>query len=154
MATPGWSSLTGCPRWRRCRTRTRWLQVPPAVSVLLRLRRRLSASSGPRSIKASLLVSSTGSHNSQVQVWKCQLNYRGLEPLFSVPLVSVEPGNTDWHEKRRVHVVKPFFFPLSNICLRFLPARVHQQSEVFQLGSVPGGRSWTRAQVNSSRLFP
>lgn len=28
----------------------------------------------------------SGSHNSQVQVWKCQLNYRGLEPLFSVPL--------------------------------------------------------------------
>ncbi|XP_039972304.1 U3 small nucleolar RNA-interacting protein 2 isoform X2 [Xiphias gladius] len=26
------------------------------------------------------------SHNSQVQLWKCGLNYRGLKPLFSVPV--------------------------------------------------------------------
>nr|XP_020453612.1 U3 small nucleolar RNA-interacting protein 2 [Monopterus albus] len=26
------------------------------------------------------------SHNSQVQLWKCGQNYRGLEPLFSVPV--------------------------------------------------------------------
>ncbi|XP_034725083.1 U3 small nucleolar RNA-interacting protein 2 isoform X1 [Etheostoma cragini] len=26
------------------------------------------------------------SHNSQVQVWKCGQNYRGLQPLFSVPV--------------------------------------------------------------------
>lgn len=74
-----------------------------------RLIGRLSAAlSGPRSIKASLLVSSTGSHNSQVQVWKCQLNYRGLEPLFSVPLVSVEPGNAG---------TRSLFFFFSNILL-------------------------------------
>uniref|UniRef100_A0A7N8WUU6 U3 small nucleolar RNA-interacting protein 2 n=1 Tax=Mastacembelus armatus TaxID=205130 RepID=A0A7N8WUU6_9TELE len=28
----------------------------------------------------------SGSHNSQVQLWKCSQNYRGLEPLFSVPV--------------------------------------------------------------------
>ncbi|XP_042337147.1 U3 small nucleolar RNA-interacting protein 2-like isoform X2 [Plectropomus leopardus] len=28
----------------------------------------------------------SGSHNSQVQLWKCGPNYRGLEPLFSVPV--------------------------------------------------------------------
>ncbi|KAA8593377.1 hypothetical protein FQN60_009493 [Etheostoma spectabile] len=28
----------------------------------------------------------SGSHNSQVQVWKCGQNYRGLQPLFSVPV--------------------------------------------------------------------
>uniref|UniRef100_A0A665TQ70 U3 small nucleolar RNA-interacting protein 2 n=1 Tax=Echeneis naucrates TaxID=173247 RepID=A0A665TQ70_ECHNA len=27
-----------------------------------------------------------GSHNSQVQLWKCTQNYRGLEPLFNVPV--------------------------------------------------------------------
>uniref|UniRef100_A0A3B4WDV4 U3 small nucleolar RNA-interacting protein 2 n=1 Tax=Seriola lalandi dorsalis TaxID=1841481 RepID=A0A3B4WDV4_SERLL len=28
----------------------------------------------------------SGSHNSQVQLWKCGQNYRGLEPLFSIPV--------------------------------------------------------------------
>lgn len=28
----------------------------------------------------------SGSHNSEVQVWKCGHNYRGLEPLFTVPV--------------------------------------------------------------------
>ncbi|KAL6112018.1 rrp9 [Pungitius sinensis] len=28
----------------------------------------------------------SGSHNSTVQVWKCGQNYRGLEPLFSIPV--------------------------------------------------------------------
>uniref|UniRef100_A0A8C9YXX7 U3 small nucleolar RNA-interacting protein 2 n=1 Tax=Sander lucioperca TaxID=283035 RepID=A0A8C9YXX7_SANLU len=28
----------------------------------------------------------SGSHNSQVQLWKCGQNYRGLQPLFSVPV--------------------------------------------------------------------
>ncbi|XP_030584326.1 U3 small nucleolar RNA-interacting protein 2 isoform X2 [Archocentrus centrarchus] len=28
----------------------------------------------------------SGSHNSQVTVWKCGQNYRGLEPVFSVPV--------------------------------------------------------------------
>uniref|UniRef100_A0A665TIU2 U3 small nucleolar RNA-interacting protein 2 n=1 Tax=Echeneis naucrates TaxID=173247 RepID=A0A665TIU2_ECHNA len=28
----------------------------------------------------------SGSHNSQVQLWKCTQNYRGLEPLFNVPV--------------------------------------------------------------------
>ncbi|KAM3620902.1 uncharacterized protein V6R79_003517 [Siganus canaliculatus] len=28
----------------------------------------------------------SGSHNSYVQLWKCAQNYRGLEPLFSVPV--------------------------------------------------------------------
>ncbi|KAG8007743.1 U3 small nucleolar RNA-interacting protein 2 [Nibea albiflora] len=28
----------------------------------------------------------SGSHNSQVQLWKCGQNYRSLEPLFSVPV--------------------------------------------------------------------
>nr|XP_057937633.1 U3 small nucleolar RNA-interacting protein 2 isoform X2 [Doryrhamphus excisus] len=32
-------------------------------------------------------VVASGSSNSQVQLWKCGQNYRGLEPLFSVPLV-------------------------------------------------------------------
>lgn len=29
----------------------------------------------------------TGSHNSQVQLWKCGQNYRALEPLFNVTVV-------------------------------------------------------------------
>ncbi|XP_063072461.1 U3 small nucleolar RNA-interacting protein 2 isoform X2 [Engraulis encrasicolus] len=29
----------------------------------------------------------SGSHNSKVQLWKCGQGYRGLEPLFSIPLV-------------------------------------------------------------------
>lgn len=29
-----------------------------------------------------------GSHNSQVQLWKCAHKYHGLEPLFSIPVVS------------------------------------------------------------------
>ncbi|XP_068171577.1 U3 small nucleolar RNA-interacting protein 2 isoform X2 [Antennarius striatus] len=28
----------------------------------------------------------SGSHNSQVQLWKCEQNYRGLQPLYSVPV--------------------------------------------------------------------
>lgn len=28
----------------------------------------------------------SGSHNSEVQVWKCGQNYRGMEPLFTVPV--------------------------------------------------------------------
>ncbi|XP_037346361.1 U3 small nucleolar RNA-interacting protein 2 isoform X2 [Pungitius pungitius] len=28
----------------------------------------------------------SGSHNSTIQVWKCGQNYRGLEPLFSIPV--------------------------------------------------------------------
>ncbi|XP_034022254.1 U3 small nucleolar RNA-interacting protein 2 [Thalassophryne amazonica] len=28
----------------------------------------------------------SGSHNSQVQLWRCGHNYRGLEPLFSLPV--------------------------------------------------------------------
>uniref|UniRef100_A0A8C1W3X0 U3 small nucleolar RNA-interacting protein 2 n=1 Tax=Cyprinus carpio TaxID=7962 RepID=A0A8C1W3X0_CYPCA len=33
-------------------------------------------------------IVASGSHNSAVQLWKCGQGFRGLEPLFSVPMVS------------------------------------------------------------------
>uniref|UniRef100_UPI0037E85C91 U3 small nucleolar RNA-interacting protein 2 isoform X2 n=1 Tax=Semicossyphus pulcher TaxID=241346 RepID=UPI0037E85C91 len=74
----------------------------------------------------------SGSHNSQVQLWKCGHNYRGLEPLFSVPVL--------------LQTALSKCLTLSTSLLS-LPVRLHQQSEVFQLRSVLGGRSRTGAQV-------
>lgn len=55
----------------------------------------LTDTSGRRSLTLVLSFSSAGSHNSMLQLWKCQLNYRGLEPLFSVSLVSRSLGLLD-----------------------------------------------------------
>lgn len=40
-----------------------------------------------QSIEVNSSIFAAGSHNSQVQIWKCGHNYRGLESLFTVPVV-------------------------------------------------------------------
>lgn len=109
----------------------------------------------------------TGSHNSQVQLWKCGQNYRALEPLFNVTVVGsyyLLCFPVGYIFEQVFKLIRQIIYSYHNSSLEisyfvswstFSSARVCQQYEVFKLWSILGGRSWTGAQVTELMImFP